>query len=296
MGELILPTGARQGFTSDGFVGNELTFVADYRWKFIHAGFNFSWRAEEREKFFSGEGIPGQYTDDTLNYKFALGANIGEIIKSKTLDSLEIMTELVGSTVADDAFHYQYQNPIEQVFSARYNLYRLIGMDIILDAGFGVGYNAGMGAPSVRWFAGASYATLWHDDDGDGIANDKDKCRTTRKTSINSRTRRLPRTRQRSGRRMRPVGNREGLLESTSRSAKASTNARRTTPVTEAKTLPQPRQDKDGVCDPWVAKVGQLENTRRLQRNRKCNEEPGFGGEDGCPNPDKDKDGVCDRG
>jgi len=297
MEELILPTGARQGFTSDGFVGNELTFVADYRWKFIHAGFNFSWRAREREKFFSGEGIPGQYTDDTLNYKFALGANIGEIIKSKTLDSLEIMTELVGSTVADDAFHYQYQNPIEQVFSARYNLYRLIGMDIILDAGFGVGYNAGMGAPSVRWFAGASYATLWHDDDGDGIANDKDKCPDDPEDFDKFED---------SDGCLEPDNDQDGVcdpwvtennqLDKYKDVCKGVDKCPTEKGYGSEDGCPNPDFDKDGICDAWVTESAQFEKYIKVCRGiDKCPYDPGFGSDDGCPTPDKDMDGICDQ-
>jgi outer membrane protein OmpA-like peptidoglycan-associated protein len=63
---------------------------------------------------------------------------------------------------------------------------------------------------------------------------------------------------------------------------------------------PDPDNDGDGVCDPWVAGRGQLELYAHICRGVDlCPEEPedfdGFEDEDGCPDPDNDGDGILDK-
>ncbi|MCA9521128.1 MAG: OmpA family protein, partial [Myxococcales bacterium] len=62
---------------------------------------------------------------------------------------------------------------------------------------------------------------------------------------------------------------------------------------------PDPDNDKDGICDPWVAEKGlQKKYAHICKGSDKCPNDPedkdGFEDEDGCPDPDNDKDGICD--
>ncbi len=62
---------------------------------------------------------------------------------------------------------------------------------------------------------------------------------------------------------------------------------------------PDPDNDKDGVCDPYVMEKGQLEKFKGIcQGSDKCVEvaedKDGYQDEDGCPDPDNDKDGIPD--
>jgi len=67
---------------------------------------------------------------------------------------------------------------------------------------------------------------------------------------------------------------------------------------------PDPDNDGDGICDPWVAEQGLLEKYAHICKGiDKCPNEPetfnGFEDEDGCPDenpeiPDRDRDGIPD--
>ncbi|MCA9520305.1 MAG: OmpA family protein, partial [Myxococcales bacterium] len=62
---------------------------------------------------------------------------------------------------------------------------------------------------------------------------------------------------------------------------------------------PDPDNDKDGICDPWVKEKGLLAKYANICKGSdKCPNDPedkdGFEDDDGCPDPDNDKDGVCD--
>jgi hypothetical protein len=63
---------------------------------------------------------------------------------------------------------------------------------------------------------------------------------------------------------------------------------------------PDPDNDKDGVCDPWVAEKGQsAKYATQCQGSDRCVNVPedkdGFEDHDGCPDPDNDKDGIPDK-
>jgi outer membrane protein OmpA-like peptidoglycan-associated protein len=61
---------------------------------------------------------------------------------------------------------------------------------------------------------------------------------------------------------------------------------------------PDPDNDADGVCDPWVAEKGQSGKYAACKGSDKCVEvaedKDGFEDNDGCPDPDNDKDGIPD--
>ena len=62
---------------------------------------------------------------------------------------------------------------------------------------------------------------------------------------------------------------------------------------------PDPDNDQDKVCDPWVAEKGESAKFASVCKGAdKCVEVPedkdGFQDDDGCPDPDNDKDGIPD--
>jgi outer membrane protein OmpA-like peptidoglycan-associated protein len=62
---------------------------------------------------------------------------------------------------------------------------------------------------------------------------------------------------------------------------------------------PDPDNDADGVCDPFVSEQGQsAQYAAKCKGTDKCVEVPedkdGFEDQDGCPDPDNDKDGIPD--
>ncbi|MEO7427225.1 MAG: OmpA family protein [Fibrobacteria bacterium] len=62
---------------------------------------------------------------------------------------------------------------------------------------------------------------------------------------------------------------------------------------------PDPDNDADGVCDPWVAEKGESAKYANVCKGSdKCVEvaedKDGFEDGDGCPDPDNDKDGIPD--
>jgi outer membrane protein OmpA-like peptidoglycan-associated protein len=62
---------------------------------------------------------------------------------------------------------------------------------------------------------------------------------------------------------------------------------------------PDPDNDKDGICDPWVAEKGLLEKYASVCKGTdKCPNVPedldGFQDDDGCPDPDNDGDRIPD--
>ena len=62
---------------------------------------------------------------------------------------------------------------------------------------------------------------------------------------------------------------------------------------------PDADNDKDGICDPWVADKRLADKYKATCRGRdQCPDIPedfdGFEDEDGCPDPDNDKDKICD--
>jgi outer membrane protein OmpA-like peptidoglycan-associated protein len=62
---------------------------------------------------------------------------------------------------------------------------------------------------------------------------------------------------------------------------------------------PDPDNDKDGLCDPWVAAQGKLgKYAKACKGTDQCPNQPedidGFQDDDGCPDYDNDKDGVPD--
>jgi len=62
---------------------------------------------------------------------------------------------------------------------------------------------------------------------------------------------------------------------------------------------PDPDNDKDSICDPWVAENGELETYKDVCKGvDNCPNEPevinGNKDEDGCPDFDKDNDGIFD--
>ncbi|MDQ3003240.1 MAG: OmpA family protein [Fibrobacterota bacterium] len=61
---------------------------------------------------------------------------------------------------------------------------------------------------------------------------------------------------------------------------------------------PDPDNDADGVCDPWVAEKGLAAKYPGCKGSDKCVEvtedKDGFEDGDGCPDPDNDKDGIPD--
>ncbi len=62
---------------------------------------------------------------------------------------------------------------------------------------------------------------------------------------------------------------------------------------------PDPDNDSDQICDPWVAATGQSAKYASVcHGSDKCpnvaEDKDGFQDEDGCPDPDNDKDGIPD--
>jgi OmpA-OmpF porin, OOP family len=61
---------------------------------------------------------------------------------------------------------------------------------------------------------------------------------------------------------------------------------------------PDPDNDGDGICDPWVAALGQHALYPQCRGIDQCPNEPEdydlFQDEDGCPDPDNDGDGILD--
>ena len=265
MDELITPTGNGNGFMSDGGVANELTLVVDWRWKWIHLGFNFGWWARPESNL-----ILDQKIDDMLLYRFAAGFGIGQVTGIKALESLDLMTEFHGGTLASDPFHWQYNNPMEQTFAARYNLWRLTGVDIMFNTGVGVGYNAGIGTPSVRWFFGVSYAWIIHDTDEDGVYDDVDGCvnQPEDKDGFDDADG-CP----------DPDNDNDGILDGVDK-------------------CPNEAEDKDGFED--EDGCPDLDNDQDGIEDAKdmCPMQPedkdGFEDTDGCPDPDNDNDGILD--
>ncbi len=63
---------------------------------------------------------------------------------------------------------------------------------------------------------------------------------------------------------------------------------------------PDPDNDSDGICDPWVMEKGeQAKYAKVCHGSDKCpnvaEDRDGFEDEDGCPDPDNDKDGIPDK-
>ena len=263
--ELITPTGNGDGFMSDGGVANELTLVIDWRWEWIHLGFNFGWWARPESNL-----ILDQKIDDMLLYRFAAGFGIGQITGVRALESLTLMTEFHGGTLASDPFHWQYNNPMEQTFAIRYNLWEVSGVDILFNTGVGVGYNAGIGTPAVRWFFGISYAWIIHDTDEDGVYDDVDGCinQPEDKDGFDDADG-CP----------DPDNDNDGILDGVDKC-----------PV-EAEDK-DGFEDEDGCIDPDNDKDG-IEDTKDMCPMQ-AEDVDSFEDTDGCPDPDNDNDGLLD--
>ncbi len=266
--DVIFPTGSKDGLVSDGAFGNELGLVADYKWKFLHVGFNFSWWARQREVV-----LHEQYVDDLLRYKLAAGidfAKIDALSGIKAWKALQVYTELLGATYADDPFYYKYENPIEQTIGARYNLYPFIGHDVVFTTGAGWGYNSGIGTPTFRWFAGVSYSYIVHDSDNDGLTDDVDKC-------INA-------PEDKDGFEDNdgcpdPDNDKDGIADA---SDKCPNDAEDKDGFEDDDGCPDPDNDKDGIADNKDLCPDSAED------------KDGFEDNDGCPESDNDKDGIAD--
>lgn len=145
------------------------------------------------------------------------------------------------------------------------------GRDVVLTAGAGAGLVGEVGSPRYRVFAGVAWTPMRHDEDGDGLDDDRDRCPQLAE--------------DRDGHRdddgcPDPDNDDDGRLDRFDRCPDAAEDR---DGFTDDDGCPDPDNDGDGVLDGYDSCEGAIEDR------------DGDHDEDGCPDLDTDRDGVTDR-
>ncbi|MBI5549010.1 MAG: OmpA family protein [Deltaproteobacteria bacterium] len=170
LAELRLPTGADSSFLGERSVlvypraMLERTFLDRLRVG-LDAGYRY-------------RALPGRYLNLYVGDELALAIS-GAFELPRVLErKWSVMGELLVSTPSRAPFTATssdaLKTPLELLLGLRVQVYRNLWASL----GGGTGFlgEAGFGREGLRLFAMVGYTRVWHDRDGDGIADDEDKC------------------------------------------------------------------------------------------------------------------------
>ena len=164
---LTVPTGNEKAGLGRGKPGGGIRVAIGQRWSRFHFAVNLGYA------FFPRATVANLTTGDELQYGVGLGV-------SPIVDKLDIRVELDGSLTpgpndnGDERFGDLTHSPLELAASVQYRF----DNGLAVHGGLGTGLTPGFGSPSMRVFAGASWAMFGPiDSDKDGIANPDDACR-----------------------------------------------------------------------------------------------------------------------
>jgi outer membrane protein OmpA-like peptidoglycan-associated protein len=109
---------------------------------------------------------PVRFYNETfeIGQQFLYGAAVGV----EVYDDISVLAEMQGRT----AFDAVDTSPLEAGGAIRWDFYRGFGVDV----GGSAGVLAGIGAPVYRVYLGFRWSPTFKDSDGDGVADDEDKC------------------------------------------------------------------------------------------------------------------------
>jgi outer membrane protein OmpA-like peptidoglycan-associated protein len=261
---VTFPTGNRKLFLTSGVptVGVDLT-VSKTIWRFNLAG-HVGYRLKEPGYAQIGVNL---VADDEILY----GLGVGFAILPERLD---VNLELAGVGIVGPGLgavglydgRAAAHSPLELFLNARIKTDK--GIDVVV--GGGPGLTPGAGTPTVRFFAGVSYAPS-RDRDKDGILDADDQCVDDPEDMDDFEDQDgCP----------EPDNDLDGILDA-------------------ADGCPNDAEDMDGFEDEDGCPDVDNDGDRILDLSDACPDEPEdidhFEDEDGCPDPDNDQDGVLDR-
>jgi outer membrane protein OmpA-like peptidoglycan-associated protein len=237
--------------------------------------------------------------------------------KFRFLQDWAVSAELAGGArIESMGSNLPNETPMELLAAAHY----AAPADLQLTLGGGVGALPGWGTPTARAFVGLRWSPRKHDQDGDGVEDEQDRCRTEKGPADNDGCPwgdtdgdGLTDDRDECPRVAGPRENRGcrwGDADSDGVTDNLDACPERAGPE-ENKGCPWGDADGDGVTDnldacpeqagpednkgcPWGDADGDGLDDKRDECPEEAEDEDGFQDEDGCPDRDNDKDGIAD--
>ena len=163
---VILPTGDRQSFNSDGELRFEPRLAVDWRHAdgyIVAANIAYAFRPRRPAETY--------ISDDAFRWSF--GGYVP--IPLPEMDGLGLMATLFGDApLSRDLQRDGFNAPVEVDLGVQYALPH----QLVAQLGGGTGLTNGVGSPSYRIFASIGYTPRVKDSDGDGIYDNVDDCPT----------------------------------------------------------------------------------------------------------------------
>ena len=257
---LTVPSGNETALLGRGKPGGGLRLAISQRWKWIYFAANLGYA------FYPRATIANLTTGDELLYGAAIGV-------SPIADKLDVRLELDGSLTPgvndrdEERFGDLSHSPLELAASVQYKW----DNGFAVHGGLGTGLTPGFGSPSVRVFAGASWAKFGpRDRDKDGVLDPDDAC-------------------------LKEPEDVDGFEDA---DGCPDTDNDGDGFPDEADKCPDEAEDKDGYMDGDGCIDPDNDGDGLLDGEDACVDEPedmdGFQDGDGCPDLDNDGDGIPD--
>ncbi len=292
LGRVSAPTGDSRSYVADGSVTGELRLLGELRLIALALQATAGARIRGEEQRFVGE---------EFGHDLPWGIGVSVRPQAFGLDRQGRWTwtaEARGQVALTPSFGSGPQSPVLAGVSARY----AVG-DVSILAGAELPLNDAVGSPVLRGVFGLGWAPRFYDEDGDGVADDKDECQELAE--------------DRDG-----FEDHDGCPEFDNDDDGVPDDQDRCPTEQEDEDefedddgCPDPDNDADGVPDTEDAcpneagpntggegsgcPVRDSDGDGVLDGADKCPNEPedkdGFEDEDGCPDPDNDRDGVLDE-
>ncbi len=165
LGRVSAPTGDHRSYVSDGSVTGELRLLGELRLIALALQATAGARIRGEEQTF---------VQEDFGHDLPWGVGVSMRPQAFGLDQKGRWTwtaEARGQVALTPSFANGPQTPILAGLSARY----AVG-DVSLLAGVELPLNGAVGSPLVRGVFGLGWAPRFYDEDGDGVADDKDEC------------------------------------------------------------------------------------------------------------------------
>ncbi|MFT7579638.1 MAG: outer membrane protein OmpA-like peptidoglycan-associated protein, partial [Myxococcota bacterium] len=275
---LFVPTGDQSSYHSEGSVRIEQRVILDYTSPGgVVIAANLGYQAKDKKV------VLNHVSDDVVRW------NVGLQVPIADEGRLALLGSAFGSWAVGEVSSDNESTPIEGLLGAKW----FPTEGLVVEAGGGIGLNAGIGAPDFRVFTTVGYANHGGerppgDADGDGITDDIDGCPMDPEDLDQFQDADGCPDLDNDGDGVPDV--RDGAADDT-RFGACRDQAEDPDGYADDDGCPDPDNDGDGVPDVRDGAPG-------AQGFGACMNDPedvdGFEDDDGCPDPDNDGDGVLD--
>jgi hypothetical protein len=182
LGALSLPTGDPGSFMGEGSTAVSARALIEYKYVVARVQATLGYRLRTDHHAWPDASLGGVEIGDEIPWSFALGVKMGIIVHSLDEDDRQrLELGLHGSLPAGPVGPFgsgrpgsAALSPVMLALSDRVEIGH--DHDIYAVGGIDIGLNDAIGVPAMRVVASIGWAPRVHDEDNDGVPDDKDQC------------------------------------------------------------------------------------------------------------------------